>query len=173
MLGKFEANIVDKNSKASQETIDVTKGAGGSLPVCVAHLGRSSLINPRSKISHRGARRRIQRPIYRLGKAQRLPSEITRWHQHTAISPTTPTSTISFTKTTRRTTRKRWEEWRNRKGGGTDNWYPHNTRTDVNNVTYKAVERLKGELTVCSSLTILLRETRIVALNRYNKKSST
>lgn len=31
MLGKFEANIVDKNSKASQETIDVTKGAGGSL----------------------------------------------------------------------------------------------------------------------------------------------
>lgn len=31
MLRKFEANIVDKNSKASQETIDVTKGAGGSL----------------------------------------------------------------------------------------------------------------------------------------------
>ncbi|KAK3726803.1 hypothetical protein QZH41_007213 [Actinostola sp. cb2023] len=42
------------------------------------------------------------------------------------------------------------------------NWHEPSTHPGVNTSTYKAIERVKDELTICSSSNILLRGTRIV-----------
>lgn len=44
----------------------------------------------------------------------------------------------------------------------TGNWFEPGKRLEVNKSVYNAMERIKGELTVCTTYTIILRGTRIV-----------
>ena len=44
----------------------------------------------------------------------------------------------------------------------TSNWYEPAKRLDINVTTYKAMERVKGDLTVCTSFSIILRGNRVV-----------
>ncbi|XP_022807438.1 uncharacterized protein K02A2.6-like [Stylophora pistillata] len=44
----------------------------------------------------------------------------------------------------------------------TCNWFEPSKRLDINQNTYKALERVKEELTICSSSSVLIRGTRII-----------
>lgn len=44
----------------------------------------------------------------------------------------------------------------------TGNWFEQAKRLDINTAAYKAIKRVKEELTVCTTFTIVLRVTRIV-----------